>query len=86
LRAVNFARARRNGPKNAEACKKFGAVYTIFTVRAGLLAAKAVEEVEKVEWLDLGVAALWVMQVKVFRPISVVIDSEGENLYDNLKK
>ena len=75
------------GSKTAEACKKFGAVYTIFTGGAGALAAKAVEEVEKVEWLDLGVPeALWVMRVKEFGPLTVVIDSEGENLYDKVKK
>jgi len=75
------------GSKTAEACKKFGAVYTIFTGGAGALAAKAVEEVEKVEWLDLGVPeALWVMRVKEFGPLTVVIDSNGENFYDNIKK
>ena len=52
------------GSKTAEACKRFGAVYAIFTGGAGALAAKAVEEVIKVEWLDLGVPeALWVMTV-----------------------
>ena len=75
------------GSKTAEACKKFGAVYTIFTGGAGALAAKSVEEVEKVEWLDLGVPeALWVMRVKRFGPLTVVIDSNGENFYDNIKK
>jgi len=75
------------GSKTAEACKKFGAVYTIFTGGAGALAAKAVEEVKKVEWLDLGVPeALWVMHVKEFGPLTVVIDSNGENFYDNIKR
>jgi len=75
------------GSKTAEACKKFGAVYTIFTGGAGALAAKAVEEVERVEWLDLGIPeALWVMRVKEFGPLTVVIDSNGENFYDNIKR
>lgn len=74
------------GSRTAEACKKFGAVYTIFTGGAGVLAAKAIEEVEKVEWLDLGVPeALWVMRVKEFGPLTVIIDSKGENFYENMK-
>jgi len=75
------------GLKTAEACKRFGTVYTIFTGGAGALAAKSVEEVERVEWLDLGIPeALWVMHVKEFGPLIVVIDSNGENFYDDVKK
>ena len=75
------------GEKTAEACKKFGAVYAIFTGGAGALAAKAVEKVEKVEWLDLGVPeALWIMKVKEFGPLTVVIDSTGKNFYADMKK
>lgn len=75
------------GSKTAEACKRFGAVYAIFTGGAGALAAKAVEEVIKVEWLDLGVPeALWVMKVREFGPLTVVIDSTGENFYENMRK
>lgn len=75
------------GSKTAEACMKFGAVYAIFTGGAGALAAKAVEEVVKVEWLDLGVPeALWVMKVKEFGPLTVVIDSTGENFYENMRR
>ena len=75
------------GSKTAEACKRFGAVYAIFTGGAGALAAKAVEEVIKVEWLDLGVPeALWVMKVREFGPLTVVIDSTGENFYEKMRK
>ena len=75
------------GSKTTEACKRFGAVYTIFTGGAGALAAKSIEEVERVEWLDLGIPeALWVMRVREFGPLTVVIDSNGENFYDNVKK
>ncbi|MEM2875535.1 MAG: FumA C-terminus/TtdB family hydratase beta subunit, partial [Candidatus Bathyarchaeia archaeon] len=66
------------GSRTTEACRRFGAVYAIFTGGAGALAAKAVEEVERVEWLDLGVPeALWVMRVKEFGPLIVAIDSNG---------
>jgi fumarate hydratase subunit beta len=75
------------GLKTAEACKKFAAVYTMFTGGCGALAAKSVKEVEKVEWLDLGVPeALWVMHVSNFGPLAVAIDSNGKNFYDDLKK
>ncbi|RLI40185.1 fumarate hydratase [Candidatus Bathyarchaeota archaeon] len=75
------------GSKTAEACKRFGAVYAIFTGGAGALATKAVEEVVKVEWLDLGVPeALWVMKVREFGPLTVVIDSTGENFYEKMRK
>lgn len=75
------------GDKTTEVCKRFGAVYTIFTGGAGALAAKAIEEVEKVEWLDLGVPeALWVLKVKEFGPLTVIIDSTGKNFYSDARK
>jgi L(+)-tartrate dehydratase beta subunit len=42
-----------------------------------------VEEIERVEWLDLGMPeALWVMRVKNFGPLIISIDSHGNNLFD----
>ncbi len=74
------------GSKTAEACKKFGAVYAIFTGGAGALGAKAIEEVERVEWLDLGMPeALWVLRVKDFGPLTVTIDAEGRNFYEEMR-
>ncbi len=69
------------GDKTMEACRKYGAVYTVFTGGAGALAAKAIREVVRVEWLDLGIPeALWVFRVEDFGPLLVVIDSHGNNL------
>ncbi len=69
------------GEKTAEACRKHGAVYTIFTGGAGALAANAIKKVLKVEWLDLGIPeALWVFEVEDFGPLLVAIDSTGRNL------
>ncbi|OYT40486.1 MAG: fumarate hydratase [Desulfurococcales archaeon ex4484_58] len=69
------------GSKTAEACKKYKAVYTIFTGGAGALAANAIKRVAKVEWLDLGIPeALWVFEVENFGPLLVAIDSTGRNL------
>jgi len=75
------------GKKTAEACKKYGAVYAIFTGGAGALGAKAVEEVEGVEWLDLGMPeALWILRVKDFGPLTITIDAEGRNFYEEMKE
>ena len=75
------------GKKTAEACKKFGAVYAIFTGGAGALAAKAIEKVEGVKWLDLGIPeALWILKVRDFGPLTVTIDSTGRNFYEEMKE
>lgn len=74
------------GPKTAEACKKLGTAYTIYTGGAGALAAKNIRKVTRVEWLDLGSPeALWVLEVEDFGPLTVIIDSEGRNHYDETR-
>ena len=48
-----------------------------------VLAASQVEEIERVEWPDMGMPeALWVMRVKNFGPLIISIDSHGNNLFD----
>lgn len=75
------------GAKTAEACRRLGAAYAIFPGGAGALAAKLIERVEKVEWLDLGVPeAMWVLRVRDFGPLMIAIDSAGGNLYDDRRK
>ncbi len=69
------------GSKTAKACREFGAVYTIFTGGAGVLAANTIKRIIKVEWLDLGIPeALWVLEVENFGPLLVTIDTTGRNL------
>ena len=69
------------GSKTAEACKYYGAIYTVFTGGAGALAANAIKKVRKVEWLDLGIPeALWIFEVENFGPLLVTIDTTGRNL------
>ncbi len=71
------------GAKTADACKKFGAVYAIFTGGAAVLASGAMKRVVRVEWLDLGVPeAMWVIEVEDFGPLMIAIDSTGENFYE----
>lgn len=69
--------------RTTEAMKKFGAFYGAFVGGAALLAAKAIEDVENVFWLDeLGMPeAVWLFKVKDFGPLIVAIDSHGNNLY-----
>ena len=43
----------------------------------------AVEEIESVDWLDLGMPeAMWNLKVKDFGPLIVAMDSDGNSLYD----
>jgi len=73
------------GSRTVEACRKFGAVYTIFTGGAAVLAAKSMKRVLDVHWLDLGIPeALWVIEVHEFGPLMVTIDSHGNNFYDSI--
>jgi fumarate hydratase subunit beta len=74
------------GAKTAEACKRLGTAYAIFTGGAGALAAKSIKKVKGVEWLDLGSPeALWILEVEEFGPLTVIIDSEGRNYYDEVR-
>jgi len=75
------------GKRTTEAMKKYGAVYGAFTGGAGVLAAKAIKDVRTVEWYDLGMPeALWVLEVEEFGPLSVSIDSHGNNIFEQVAK
>jgi len=75
------------GRRTAEAMRRHVAAYAIFTGGAGVLAAKAIERVVDVHWLDLGMAeAMWVFEVENFGPLTVMIDSTGRNYYDELRE
>jgi len=75
------------GAKTAEACKRFGAAYAIYPGGAGALAAEAIEGVEMVEWLDLGIPeAMWVLRVRNFGPLMIMIDSTGRNFYEERRR
>jgi L(+)-tartrate dehydratase beta subunit len=75
------------GEKTAEGCKVHKVIHAVFPGGCAVLAASQVEEVETVEWLDLGMPeAMWVMRVKDFGPLLVSIDTRGNNLFENNKK
>jgi len=75
------------GKKTTDAMKKYGAVYGAFTGGAAVLAAKAIKNVKSVEWFDLGMPeALWILEVEDFGPLTVAIDSHGNNLFEDVRK
>ena len=74
------------GPNTVEGCAAHKAVHAVFPGGCAVLAASRVEEIERVEWLDLGMPeALWVMRVKDFGPLIISIDTNGNNLFDQNK-
>lgn len=74
------------GQKTVDAMKNYGAVYGAFTGGAAVLAAKAIKKVKAVEWLELGMPeALWILEVENFGPITVAIDSHGNNLFQTVQ-
>ncbi|NOZ89310.1 MAG: fumarate hydratase [Crenarchaeota archaeon] len=72
------------GRGTREACRRHGCVYTVFTGGAAVLAAEKIERVEAVYWLEeLGMAeAVWLLRVRGFGPLTVVIDARGSDLYE----
>jgi L(+)-tartrate dehydratase beta subunit len=74
------------GPETVEGCRRHKAVHAIFPGGCAVVAARQVEEIERVEWRDLGMPeALWVSRVSRFGPLIVSIDAKGNNLVDDNK-
>lgn len=69
-----------------EACRTYKALHCVFPGGCAVLAAAEVEQIERVEWLDLGMPeSLWVNRVKGFGPLIVSIDAQGNNLFKQNK-
>ena len=69
------------GPEVVEAMKEAGAVYFGAIGGAGALLARCVKSAELVCWEDLGAEAIRKLTVENL-PLTVVIDSLGNNLYE----
>lgn len=74
------------GSETVEACQKYKALHCVFPAGCAVLAATEVEQIERVEWTDLGMPeSLWVCRVKEFGPLIVSIDTHGGNLFEENK-
>lgn len=75
----------KRGAEVIEAMKKFGAVYFGAIGGAGALLSHCIKRAEIVAYEDLGAEALRRLEVEDF-PVTVVIDSLGNNLYEEGRK
>ena len=72
-------------PEVVEAMKKYSGVYFGAIGGAGALLAKCIKKAELVAYEDLGAEALRRLYVEDM-PLVVIIDSEGNNLYEEGRK
>lgn len=73
--------------REAVEAMKGKAVYLAFTGGAGAYSASKIKRVKGIFWEDLGMAeAVWILEVEKFGPCVVAIDSQGRNLYDDIRK
>ena len=71
----------KRSPEVIESIKNNGAVYFAAVGGAGALLSKCIKEAEVIAYDDLGTEAIRKLEVENF-PAIVVIDSEGNNLYE----
>lgn len=75
----------KRGPEVVEAMKAHGAVYFGAIGGCGALLSKCIKKAEVIAYEDLGAEAIRRLEVEDF-PVIVVIDSQGNNLYENGRK
>lgn len=75
----------KRGPEVIEAMKAHGAVYFGAIGGCGALLSKCIKKAEIVAYEDLGAEAIRRLEVEDF-PVIVIIDSEGNNLYETGRK
>ncbi len=71
----------KRGPEVIDAMKEYGAVYFGAIGGCGALLSKCIKKSEIVAYEDLGAEAIRRLEVEDF-PAVVIIDSEGNNLYE----
>ena len=72
----------KRGPEVVSAMKEHGAVYFGAIGGCGALLSKCIKKAEIVAYEDLGAEAIRRLEVEDF-PVIVVIDAEGNNLYES---
>lgn len=71
------------GQGTVEGCQEYKAIHCVFPAGCAVLAATQVEEIERQEWMDLGMPeTLWLCRIKEFGPLVVSIDTHGGNLFE----
>lgn len=75
----------KRGPEVVDAMKEYGAVYFGAIGGCGALLSRCVKKAEVIAYDDLGAEAIRRLEVEDF-PVIVVIDSEGNNLYETGRK
>ena len=75
----------KRGPEVIDAMKEHGAVYFGAIGGCGALLSKCIKKAEIIAYEDLGAEAIRRLEVEDF-PVVVIIDSEGNNLYETGKK
>ena len=71
----------KRGPEVIDAMKTYGAVYFGAIGGCGALLSKCIKKAEVIAYDDLGAEAIRRLEVEDF-PVIVIIDSEGNNLYE----
>jgi fumarate hydratase subunit beta len=72
--------------ETADALKENDAVYLAAVGGCAALYVKSIVEVKGVNWIDLGIPeAIWELEVNNFGPLIVAMDSNGNNLYEEVK-
>ena len=75
----------KRGPEVIDAMKEYGAVYFGAIGGCGALLSKCIKKSEIIAYEDLGAEAIRRLEVEDF-PAVVIIDSEGNNLYETGRK
>jgi L(+)-tartrate dehydratase beta subunit len=71
--------------KSHEAMQKFGAVYLAIVGGAASLETQQILKVEAIHWEHLHPEALYEFRVKDFGPLTVAMDTYGNNLYSEVR-
>ncbi|WP_462272257.1 FumA C-terminus/TtdB family hydratase beta subunit [Methanohalophilus sp.] len=77
----------KGGMDNVADSMKGKCVYLAYTGGCAALAVNSITKVCNVHWLDLGMPeAVWVIEMDEFGPLVVGIDTEGEDLFRNIRE
>lgn len=75
------------GDDTARACRELCAVHCAAPAGCAVVGAVCVEEVSGVSWPELGMPeAVWQLRVREFGPLTVTIDSRGNNYFEEKKR